>query len=70
MIVLHSKLNITSTLVKTPGGGQAVNKNGGSNIFCVISKNQKWSWHSNGEKVKKKHIVSKIPKNSSIYLNL
>lgn len=35
------------------GGGQAVNKNGGSNIFCVISKNQKWSWHSNGEKVKK-----------------
>lgn len=55
--------------MKTPGGGQAVNKNGGSNIFCVISKNQKWSWHSNGEKVKKT-IVSKISKNSSIYLNL
>lgn len=57
--------------MKTPGGGQAVNKNGRSNIFCVISKNQKWSWHSNGEKVKKiKHIVSKISKNSYIYLNL
>lgn len=35
MIVLHSKLNITSALMKTPGGGQAVNKNGGGQIYSV-----------------------------------